>query len=197
MEIIDAKGLACPKPVVMAKKALSEHKKFLVIVDNKTAAENLAKLGKKMNADISVVEESASEFKVKFTRNSAAETEGGENTAATDASLKQKTYFISSDTMGSGDKELGKILIKGFISTLKELKPLPKKIIFVNSGVKAAILETDLVKNLKELEDLGVEILICGTCIDYFDLKDQLQVGQVSNMYEIADSLNQENIVKV
>lgn len=199
MEIIDAKGLACPKPVVLAKKALAEHEKFIVVVDNRTAVENLTKLGKKMKAAISVVEESEIEFKVKFT--AAAEVKNGTKTTSDSKaavnSATQKTYFIASDTMGDGDEKLGRILIKGFLSTIKELDPLPQKIIFVNSGVKLAILEADIIKILEELEDLGVKILLCGTCVDFFGLKDQLQVGEISNMYEIADSLNKENIVKV
>lgn len=193
MEVIDAKGLDCPKPVVMAKKALAEHEKFLVVVDNEIAVENLTKLGNKMNAAISVVEESAAEFKVKFEKKADSENLSENQKEASE----QKTYLISSDTMGAGDRDLGKILIKAFISTLKELDPLPAKIIFLNSGVKLALLEADVSQNLKELEELGVEILLCGTCIDYYDLKDQLDLGELSNMYEIAASINQDNVVEI
>ena len=70
-------------------------------------------------------------------------------------------------------------------------------IIFINSGVKLAVLENDVVELLKELEELGIEILLCGTCIDYYELKEQMQVGEISNMYEIASSLNKGNVVKI
>lgn len=198
MEVIDAKGLDCPKPVVMAKKALAEYEKFLVVVDNEIAVENLTKLGNKMNAAISVVEESAQEFKVKFEKKADSKNLSADKKEVFEQeSPEQKTYLISSDTMGEGDRDLGKILIKSFISTLKELDPLPAKIIFLNSGVKLALLEADVRENLKGLEELGVEILLCGTCIDYYNLKDQMELGELSNMYEIAASLNQENLVKV
>lgn len=202
MREIDAKGLACPKPVVKAKKAMKDNDKFLVIVDNRTAVENLSKLGKKMNAEISVVEESESEFKVMFKQTAGKASQDSaqpENkmTAPASEGKSKKVYYISSDTMGEGERELGKILIKGFLSTAKELEPLPEKIIFINSGVKLAVLENDVVELLKELEELGIEILLCGTCIDYYELKEQMQVGEISNMYEIASSLNKGNVVKI
>lgn len=202
MKEINAKGLACPKPVVKAKKAMTDNDQFLVIVDNRTAVENLSKLGKKMNAEISVVEESESEFKVMFKQSERKVSQDSARPENKTASLNneseiKKVYYISSDTMGEGERELGKILIKAFLSTAKELEPLPKKIIFINSGVKLAVLEKDVVELLKELEELGIEILLCGTCIDYYELKDKMQVGEISNMYEIASSLNSGNVVKI
>ncbi|RCW56227.1 MULTISPECIES: sulfurtransferase-like selenium metabolism protein YedF [Halanaerobium] len=197
---IDARGLACPKPVVKAKKALDNNEKFIVIVDNRTAVENLSKLGQKMKAEISVVEESETEFKVMFKQSefSSADTlVAGDQTSVSEAGSEAKIYFISSDTMGEGNEELGRILIKGFISTIKDLNPLPEKIIFINSGVKLAILEKDIVAALKELEARGVTILLCGTCVDFYDLKTQMQVGEISNMYEIADSLNSSAVLKI
>lgn len=196
MKEIDAKGLACPKPVVLAKKAMADNNEILVVVDNRTAVENLTKLGKKMNSEISVVEESESEFRVLFKKSD--EEPAAESTAAKKSKEDSaKVYLIASDKMGEGDEELGKILIKGFISTVKELKPLPAKIIFINSGVKLAVLEEDVVLNLKELEEKGVKILLCGTCIDYYGLKEEMRVGEISNMYEIADSLNSKEVLKV
>ena len=98
--------------------------------------------------------------------------------------------------MGDGERELGQILIKGFISTIKELDPLPEKIIFLNSGVKLATKE-DIIFYLKELEEQGVEILLCGTCVDYYELQAEVGVGEISNMFEIADNLNRRDVVTV
>lgn len=193
MKEIDAKGLACPKPVVLAKKAISSNQEVLVVVDNQTAASNLTKLGKKMGAEVSVVEESETEFRVMFKKknNSDSETDGSES-----ENNGAKIYLIPSDTMGDGERELGQILIKGFISTIKELDPLPKRIIFLNSGVKLATKE-DIIFYLKELEEQGVEILLCGTCVDYYELQEEVEVGDISNMFEIADNLNREDVVTV
>ncbi|OEG62741.1 MAG: SirA family protein [Halanaerobium sp. MDAL1] len=193
MKEIDAKGLACPKPVVLAKKAITSNQKVLVIVDNQTAVSNLTKLGKKMGAEVSVVEESETEFRVMFKKSKSSDSENTESDAENNGA---KIYLISADTMGDGERELGQILIKGFISTIKELDPLPKRIIFLNSGVKLATKE-DIIFYLKELEELGVEIFFCGTCVDYYGLQEEIKVGEISNMFEIADNLNREDLVTI
>jgi len=193
MKEIDAKGLACPKPVVLAKKAISSNQEVLVIVDNQTAASNLTKLGKKMGAEVSVVEESETEFKVMFKNKKSSDSE---NTGSESEASGAKIYLIPSDTMGDGERELGQILMKGFISTIKELDPLPKRIIFLNSGVKLATKE-DIIFYLKELEEQGVEILLCGTCVDYYELQEEVGVGDISNMFEIADNLNRGDVVTI
>jgi len=193
MKEIDAKGLACPKPVVLAKKAINSNQEVLVIVDNQTAVSNLTKLGKKMGAEVSVVEESETEFRVMFKK---LKSSASENTESNTENNGAKIYLIPSDTMGDGERELGQILIKGFISTIKELDPLPEKIIFLNSGVKLAIKE-DIIFYLKELEDKGVEILLCGTCVDYYKLQEEVGVGDISNMFEIADNLNRGDVVTI
>ncbi|PUU89209.1 selenium metabolism protein YedF [Halanaerobium congolense] len=193
MKEIDAKGLACPKPVVLAKKAINSNQQVLVIVDNQTAASNLTKLGEKMGAEVSVVEESETEFRVMFKKSKSSDSENNESAAENSGA---KIYLISADTMGDGERELGQILIKGFISTIKELDPLPKRIIFLNSGVKLATKE-DIIFYLKELEELGVEIFFCGTCVDYYGLQEEIKVGEISNMFEIADNLNREDLVTI
>ncbi|MEC9490397.1 MAG: sulfurtransferase-like selenium metabolism protein YedF [Halanaerobiales bacterium] len=198
MKEIDARGLDCPKPVVLTKKAMADNEEILVIVDNKVASENVAKLAQKMKAEVSIVEESADYFKIIIKNTGEAKVESAKNkTAAAQNSEEGKVYLIASDKLGEGEEDLGKILIKGFLSTLLEIKPLPEKIIFLNSGVKMAVLEKDVTATLEQLETAGVEILICGTCLDYYELSDQLEVGEVSNMYEIVDSINSSDYVRV
>ncbi|MFP4199704.1 MAG: sulfurtransferase-like selenium metabolism protein YedF, partial [Halanaerobium sp.] len=119
-----------------------------------------------------------------------------ENTEAEIINNRAKIYLIASDTMGEGERELGQILIKGFISTIKELDPLPERIIFINAGVKLAVKE-DIIFYLKELEEKGVEILLCGTCVDYYGLQEEVEIGEISNMFEIADSLNRGEVVRI
>ena len=101
--------------------------------------------------------------------------------------LEDKCIFISSNKMGNGNDELGEVLMKGFIYTLTESKPYPKSILLVNSGVKLSTENHDTIGNLKILEEAGVEILSCGTCLDYYGLKESLKVGSVTNMYTIVD----------
>ncbi|RAK08493.1 selenium metabolism protein YedF [Halanaerobium saccharolyticum] len=197
MKEIDARGLDCPKPVVLTKKAMADNEEVLVIVDNKIASENVAKLAQKMKAEVSIVEESADYFKI-IIKNTGEKVKSENNKAAVShPSEAGKVYLIASDKLGEGEEDLGKILIKGFLSTLLDIKPLPEKVIFLNSGVKMAVLEKDVTATLEKLESAGVEVLICGTCLDYYDLSDQLEVGEVSNMYEIVNSINSSDYVRV
>jgi selenium metabolism protein YedF len=198
MKEIDARGLACPKPVVLTKKAMADNEEIITIVDNKTASENVSKLANKMKAEVTVVEEAEDYFKLIIKKSAEAKAENkSESSATAQKSNQGKVYLIASETLGKGEEELGKILIKGFLSTLLDIKPLPEKVIFLNSGVKLAVLEKDVTAALSDLEAAGVKILLCGTCLDYYELSDQVEVGEVSNMYEIVDSLNSSNTVRV
>lgn len=96
---------------------------------------------------------------------------------------------FKNERMGVGDDDLGTILIKGFINTIKEILPLPKKIICYNNGVKLTLKNSPVIDSLLELEKLKIKILICGTCADYFKIKDKIGCGIISNMYDITDSL--------
>lgn len=91
--------------------------------------------------------------------------------------------------MGRGEEELGRILIRAFLHTLTEVSDRPDKMIFFNAGVKLTVGGSEVLEDLHALKNKGVEILICGTCLDYFGLKDKIAVGQVSNMYTIAETM--------
>lgn len=190
MKKIDARGLACPKPVVKTKQALQKEDKLLVTVDNKVACDNVAKLAKKLNSKVTILED-GDDYKLTIKKQADAQGIG------TEEDKQGKVYFLSSDTLGEGEEELGTILMKGFISTLLNLTPLPDKIIFINSGVKVPTLNEEAKEHLKKLEDRGVSILSCGTCLEYYSLKDELEVGSISNMYEILDSLNCGRVVEI
>jgi selenium metabolism protein YedF len=199
MKEIDARGLACPKPVVLTKKAMADNDEILTVVDNRTASENVAKLARKMKAEVTIVEEAEDYFKIMIKKTAAdkVEDKAGAAVGSESESQQGKVYLVASDTLGEGDEELGKILIKGFLSTLLDIKPQPKKVIFLNAGVKLAVLEKDVTAVLADLEAAGVKILLCGTCLDYYNLSNQVEVGEVSNMYEIVDSLNSSSTVRV
>ncbi|GAA0092422.1 sulfurtransferase-like selenium metabolism protein YedF [Paraclostridium bifermentans] len=184
---LDAKGLACPKPVINTKKKLDsiEQGVIEVTVDNDIAKENILKLAKSMNLEANVLKTEKDSICIEIIK--------GENVIIEEKSqesLADTCIFINSDKMGTGNDELGQVLIKGYIYTLTESKPYPKSILFVNSGIKLTTENEATVENLKILQDAGVEILSCGTCLDYYGLKEELKVGTVTNMYTIVESMN-------
>jgi selenium metabolism protein YedF len=190
MEKIDARGLDCPKPVIKTKKVLEEQGEAEVLVDNEVAAENVKKLGIKMGAKVTKVKESEENYKLVITDFKKAEKKRGQTG-------KEKVIFIKSNLLGEGEEELGEILIRGFINTLKDIDPLPNKIIFMNSGVKLPCENKEVINSLKKLEKNDVEVLTCGTCLDYYNLEEKLKVGNISNMYEIVDSLNKGEVLEI
>ena len=181
---IDARGLSCPMPVINTKKELDKIESGLVVttVDNIVAKENILKLANSLNCEANVIKEEKDFISIEIKKGENDIIEKSENIA-----LEDKCIFISSDKMGKGNDELGEVLIKGFIYTLTESKPYPKHIILVNGGVKLSTENEATIENLKILEESGVEILSCGTCLDYYGLKEKLQVGSITNMYTIVD----------
>lgn len=177
---VDAIGQVCPVPIIMTKNALKdiEEGQVEVSVDNRISLENLQKMSKEMGYDYTV-EESGDIFKIVINkmRESIELRESEENTVV----------VIDSLHMGKGDVELGRILMKGFIYTLSEMEELPKTILFYNEGVKLAIDGAESLQDLKSLEERGVEILSCGTCLNFYGITEKLRVGSVTNMYTILE----------
>ncbi|STO31192.1 selenium metabolism protein YedF [Fusobacterium necrogenes] len=177
---VDAIGQVCPVPIIMTKNALKdiEEGQVEVSVDNRISLENLQKMSKEMGYDYTV-EESGDIFKIIINkmRESVEVRECEENTIV----------VIDSLHMGKGDIELGRILMKGFIYTLSEMEELPKTILFYNEGVKLAIEGAESLQDLKSLEERGVEILSCGTCLNFYGIAEKLRVGSVTNMYTILE----------
>ncbi|MER0281360.1 sulfurtransferase-like selenium metabolism protein YedF [Clostridioides difficile] len=196
---IDARGLACPKPVINTKKELDKIEEGIVVttVDNETAKENVLKLAKSLNCEANIVDEKENFISIEIIK--------GQNILdkqdivdKEECKLEDTCIFISSDKMGLGNDELGKVLIKGFIYTLTESKPYPKYVLLVNGGVTLSAENEETIENLKILENEGVEVLSCGTCLDYYNLKDKLQVGSVTNMYTIVETLkNASNTISI
>lgn len=184
---IDARGMDCPKPVIMTKKELDsmEEGNLTTIVDNDTARENVSKLAKSLGFEFGV-EEKNGDFYVSISNDGSVK----EDKEETGSNLKDMTIGISSDKMGSGDDKLGEILMKSFIYTVSETEPYPSTIVFYNSGVRLTTEGSEVLDDLERLEEEGVEIISCGTCLDYLELKDKLQIGGVSNMYTIYEKLN-------
>lgn len=177
---VNAIGEVCPKPVIMTKKALKEIESGVVevSVDNITSKENVEKMAKEMGHTFETREE-GNVFVITITKSG----EKQEN------SSKEENIVISigSDKMGEGEDELGKILIKGFIYALTEAETLPKTVLLYNKGVLLASTFEDTVKDLKVLEERGVEILSCGTCANFYHVQEQIKVGTLTNMYTILE----------
>lgn len=196
---IDARGLACPKPVINTKKELDKIEEGIVVttVDNETAKENVLKLAKSLNCEANIVDEKENFISIEIIKGQNI-LDKQEIVDKEECKLEDTCIFISSDKMGLGNDELGKVLIKGFIYTLTESKPYPKYVLLVNGGVTLSAENEETIENLKILENEGVEVLSCGTCLDYYNLKDKLQVGSVTNMYTIVETLkNASNTISI
>lgn len=177
---VDAIGQVCPVPIILTKNALKdiEEGQVEVSVDNRISLENLEKMSREMGYDYSV-EESGEIFKIVINkmRESVELRDEEENTVV----------VIDSLYMGKGDPELGRILMKGFIYTLSEMEELPKTVLFYNEGVKLVIGEAESLQDIKVLEERGVEILSCGTCLNFYGITEKLEVGSITNMYTILE----------
>ena len=195
--ILDLKGMECPKPVLETQKAFKnpEITEFEVIVDNTSARENLKRLVASKGYRCEVSEE-GSIITVTIKRDAAlaVETDGQEYVAACDIDAGDsitsgRVLMIKNEFLGDGNDELGKVLMKGFLYTVTETKPYPEKVVLLNSAIKLSTINEETVVHLKKLEEAGTKIYSCGTCLNYYDLADQLKVGVTGNMYDVVDSL--------
>ncbi|PKM77345.1 MAG: sulfurtransferase-like selenium metabolism protein YedF [Firmicutes bacterium HGW-Firmicutes-15] len=181
-KIIDARGLACPEPVVLTKRALDSNEvhEVITIVDNRIALENVSRMIKTLSLE-SMIEEQDGNFYINITK---------EDMLPEKDTLRGSTVvLIKSNVLGQGDDKLGSILMKSFMYTLTQMEGEIKTLIFLNSGVLLTTAGSDLIEHIKILESNGVEVLSCGTCLDFYSLIDKLQVGVVGNMYTIAEEM--------
>ncbi|MDR2370729.1 MAG: sulfurtransferase-like selenium metabolism protein YedF [Treponema sp.] len=190
MEIINALGKPCPIPVIEAKKALRKAapgETVRVLVDNDISRQNLEKMAKGSGC--------ASSFETQADGNilvSISVAEGaGAGTAEAAPPIRDEGLAVafSKNTMGTGDDALGAILVKAFIYSLTELDNPPETLLFFNSGVRLTIEGSNALADLKTLESKGTIISSCGTCLDFYKVKDKLAIGNVTNMYAIASAM--------
>lgn len=210
---VNARGDACPIPVVKTKnaiKSMTEPGTVETLVDNEIAVQNLTKMAKQkgygvsseklgeqkycVTMDISAVDQTHTDGTVQMTTDSKT-SESGEESCTPDMRKKSSVVVISSDQMGEGSTELGKLLLKGFIYALSEQDELPGTILFYNGGAKVTCEDSPSLEDLKSLQAQGVEILTCGTCLDYYGLKEKLKVGEVTNMYVIVEKMTQAGLI--
>ncbi len=180
-EEIDARGLACPRPVIMTQKAIDDGIDCVVVVDNEVARDNVCRMAKSKGFEV-CVEEIEDVFRIRVARGSREKIE-----ETRPSPIGPTLVVFSSDRMGHGDDDLGKILIRSFLHTLDDISQRPDIVICFNSGVRIATEGSDVLEDLISLEVKGVSILVCGTCLDFFGLKGKLRAGIISNMYDIAE----------
>lgn len=192
MKVVDTKGQLCPAPLIAAKRALKETntgESFTLITDNKTAFENLTRFLKDNKAETKCSESNGVwTFTVTRTSGDIIKTNPEEYCDSPVTHFEKGNYVvvISSDKMGDGDDQLGLLLMSTFINALKDLDELPQKIVFYNEGVKLATNDSPVIGTLKDLEQMGVDLTLCGTCINHYSLASVIGVGTISNMYSIA-----------
>jgi len=182
MTTIDCRNMACPAPVITVKKALEEQAEVRVLLDDGAPRENVSRFAR--NRGCQVCEE----------RNGNGWTLtilAGEQSAQPEAGAvkSEKVVLVASDRLGDGPEELGRLLMRNFIHTLLETSDLPARMLFLNTGVFLTTEGSDVLEALEKLGGMGVEILSCGLCLDFFKLKDKLKAGTTTNMLMIAESL--------
>lgn len=195
---IDAMGDVCPMPVVKAKKAWEKAAAGEILevhVDNEIAVENLRRMTQNLGGGFAMEKQDEKHFAVRIEPGAAGklpdnfEADAPSRPPSESADREGVLVVIRSATMGTGNDELGKILMKGYLYALSQMEDLPKKILFYNGGVTLTTEGSDSLEDLKAMEARGVQICSCGTCLDYYHLKDRLRVGEVTNMYDIAEAM--------
>ncbi len=182
---VNAIGDVCPIPVVKTKKAMQEANgtgTIEVLVDNEIAVANVTKMAESEGANVTSEKVADKEYKITIELT-------GEKAAASEEKEENLVVVVSSDRMGAGNDDLGKVLIKGFLFEVTQLDKLPKTILFYNGGATLTAEGSDSLEDLKHMEEQGVEILTCGTCLNYYGLSDKLVVGSVTNMYTIVEKM--------
>ena len=189
---IDARGMLCPKPLILTKKGLNEALPgdgLSILLDNATARDNVMRFLQDCGAKpVCSDQEGFYSIRVEVVRQSIP-VPGPEEYCRPPSPAPSLVMVLSRSGMGTGSEELGKILMQACINSVKEVTPLPSALLFYNSGVHLACEGSPVLTALADLDGKGVQMLVCGTCLDYFALKPALKVGRVSNMYDIMQTI--------
>ncbi len=189
MKTIDCRGLACPAPVLKTKNTIETESldEIVVFVDNEAAKENVSRFLGSQDFEVSVTPEGDA-FRVSGKKKGEAKAIGGINEKP-ESETQKIMVTVATDCMGHGDDELGAKLMVSFLTTLKEMGDELWRLVFVNNGVKLTIGGSNVLPVLKDLEDHGIRILVCGTCLNHFTLLDKKQVGETTNMLDIVTAM--------
>lgn len=187
IKTLDCRGLACPRPVVETKKCLDEMRDgtLTILVDNDTAKNNLLKLAGSLKLDAAVLEEGGI-FTVTVNK---------DDTGPAPVKEELPGLLLTAETMGRGSEELGQLLMRSFFYALAESETLPESVYLVNGAVKLACAGSPVLESLEKLSSRGVQLNSCGLCLDYFELKEKLSIGEITNMYAIVDRVMKGQVV--
>ncbi|WP_300161909.1 sulfurtransferase-like selenium metabolism protein YedF [Solidesulfovibrio sp.] len=187
---LDCRGLACPGPVLRCKECVEKEapKTLSVTVDNQAARENVTRFLTMRGYAVEAVEADGISTLTATATGTAPQPEPAATRQAVDN--PKTAVFLTADTVGRGDPELGAKLMVNFVNTLPELGEGLWRIIMVNGGVKLAVAGSPVLPKLKELAAAGVSILVCGTCLDFFGVLDKKEVGETTNMLDVVTSLD-------
>ncbi len=186
-KIIDLSGLACPLPVIRTKEALEAGttEEFIVVVDNEAARDNVSRFAQSRGCTVAVAREGKC---FHLTLSPPAGQAAGTCVFPGAEPAPQTTVVVfASDRMGEGDPELGAILMRAFCQTIVQME-VPKKMLFYNRGVFLTLDDSPVLSELKGLAEMGVELLVCGTCLNFYKVQDRLAAGKVSNMFSILEA---------
>lgn len=189
---LDCRGLACPQPVIETQKTLAAgpEKTILVIVDNAAARENVARFAKNAGCTVEVEEKEGCYYLTVTKPDGKAPSRAGDAAdGQSSETASGAVYFITTNTLGQGSPDLGEVLMKSLMVTLTQQAP-PASALLLNTGVYMAVEGSSVLEQLQKLAAAGTEILVCGTCLNYYKLIEKLAVGTVSNMAEINSRLN-------
>jgi len=189
MKQIDARGLACPAPVLHTKDAIEKNNlnSIEVLIDNEASKQNVSRFLKSQSFEVSV-QERGGDFHITGRREDGLESESVV-AEKQDTEKNKIMVMVANNCMGHGDDELGSKLMVSFLKTIKEMGDELWRLVFVNNGVKLTIDSSEVLSVLKEYEKDGLHILVCGTCLTYFNLLDKKQVGQTTNMLDIVTAM--------
>jgi selenium metabolism protein YedF len=193
LQTIDTRGQTCPLPVMMTRDALQRDPQadFCVLVDNETARENVSRFARSQGCEVST-ERQGEDIQIWIRPQEIAAVKTGPD------QFGRVVLLVEKDYLGAAGDELGGILIRAYFRTIKDLAPLPQQMIFLHRGIFLTTTDSPVIDFLKEMEEKGVMILSCGTCLDYYQRKEKLEVGIVSNMLEIATALlKAEKLIKI
>jgi len=199
MKTVDAKGKLCPVPLIMTKKALTEmgeNETMEVLLDNETSMKNVVRMLEEFGMKVNL-QQSGNVYKLSVSKTGVIPdtSNAKEFCSIENRQISEYTIAFQRNKMGDGDDALGTILIKAFVNTLPEVDKKPGKIVFLNAGVFLALKDSPVIESLKKLENMGTEIHVCGTCLDFYGKKEELAAGRVSNMYDILDVLSKSSSV--
>jgi selenium metabolism protein YedF len=189
MKEIDARGLACPAPVLHTKATLQAEKPAAVkvVVDNAASQQNVQRFLESQGFETRL-EHQGGDYLV-VGQLGAVPTAEPRTTPAPESELRKIMVLCSTDRLGYGDDALGLKLMVNFLRTLKEMGPELWRLVFVNNGVKLAIEGAEVLPDLQTLERGGLKIMVCGTCLNHFDLLEKKRVGETTNMLDIVTAM--------